>query len=122
MIQSNTYSLFIQVLNVLNAALESNRDSPEFGPLLAETSSPGRSRDFGVAVYRDNPDEPYDYFTIRLKQGTFILVAHGKTRNAIVWRVSEAFLRDVASHPFQYYRQPDSLNLEWLRERAGSGI
>ena len=116
---AGTYTTFIQALNVMNASLEANRESLVFKPLLKACETNLRDTNLGIAVYKDDPDTPHDYFTIRMKSGTFVLVSRGKQEPNVAWKVSESYLTDVAHNPRKYVDSPTMLSFDWLKDRVG---
>lgn len=114
----STYDLFLQALNVTNASMEANRNSVILKPMLDACRNELAGEDFGVEIYEDDPDAPCDYFTIRLKGDTFVLVSHSKPESTSAqWRVSLDYLRDVATHPRRYIDHPALLAFDWLNRR-----
>lgn len=107
-------------LDVVNEALQKHRDHALIGPLLQGGEKMLGGKKFGVAVYRDDPDTPFDYFTLRLTGGRFELLARGKESPDIAWKVSQDYLRDIVDNPQDYIDNPAKLDLEWLRHRIGS--
>lgn len=117
--RNDTYGLFMSALDVVNEALQTHRDSAVLGPLLQGGEKLLGGKQFGVAIYRDDPDTPFDYFTLRLTGGRFELLARGKEAPDIAWKVSQDYLRDVADNPQDYIDNPAKLDLDWLRHRVG---
>jgi hypothetical protein len=115
----DTYGLFMGALDVINASLEHNREGKIFRGLmsLAERSMVGRQ--IGVAVYRDDPDTPHDYFTVRFHKGRIELLARGKESPDIAWKVSQDYLQDVVENEQDYVENPAKLDLDWLKDRLG---
>ncbi|MBX3440723.1 MAG: hypothetical protein KF861_24750 [Planctomycetaceae bacterium] len=117
--RSTCYSHFIQALNVTNAALERHRRSHLFQPLLIAAAELADC-DFVVEIVAsEDALTPQDYVTIRLQDGTFVLVAHARLNDEIAWRVSERYLNHVATHPMWYVDHPNRLDLDWLKLRIG---
>lgn len=118
MTATSSYSRFIQALNVMNAALERHRESPIFRPFIHDANIRLRGRDLVVAIVKtDENPVPCDHVTIQFKNGTFVLIAHGRTADEIDWTVSEEYLADVATHPRQYLERPHRLDFDWLKQR-----
>jgi hypothetical protein len=111
---SSTYSHFIQALNVMNGALESPRDLRLSESLSSACTTNLGGRNLVVAIETEREGEPDDYFTIRLQEGAFVLVAHEKKSEDIDWRVSEKYLKDVANRPKWYLDDPRRLDFQWL--------
>ena len=119
---SSTYSHFIQALNVMNGALESPRDPRLFPSLSSACTTSLGGRDLVVAIEPEHEGEPDDHFTIRLQDGAFVVVAHEKKSDEIAWRVSEAYLKDVANRPRWYLDDPRQLDLDWLKRLVGASM
>lgn len=78
-------------------------------------------RDLGVAVYKNVPEHPYDYFTVRLTAQGLELAEHGKTEQVErEWLMADVHLEHVLAHPERYKRNPVRLQLDWLRTRLGT--
>ena len=120
----STYQLFIQSLNITNAAMEANRDSIFLKPLLTACDAELRDEDFGVAIFEDDPEHPVDNFTIRLENDTFVLVSHQAPRGDAesVWKVSKSYLQDVVEHPRKYIDNPALLAFDWLKQRVNLSV
>lgn len=111
--------LFTQALNVLNAALDHNRERTPYKQILDASERLIGGRRLGVALYADDASEPYDYFTIRFGKGAFELLEHGKRDPEIAWKVSRSYLQRVAERPREYIENPALLDWDWLRSRVG---
>ena len=110
--RSESYALFMSALEVVNESLQENRDNAAICPLLKNGRKALAEKHFGVALYRDNPEVPLDYFMLRLTGGRFELLSHGKESPDIAWKVSNDFLRDVVDNPQDYINDPAKLDLE----------
>jgi hypothetical protein len=115
--EKDTYELFMGAMDVSNRALETVRDKPVLSDLLELMEKQASGRQFGVAVYKDDPTTPHDYFTVRVQNHRIQLVSHGKDAPDIDWKVSEEYLRDVTDNPDSYVENPLKLDLDWLRHR-----
>lgn len=74
----DTTALFTSALNVINAALAEHGDEAPYQQILAAGEKLLGDRPLGVAVYEKDASAPFDYFTIRFRERSFELVAHGK--------------------------------------------
>jgi hypothetical protein len=118
---ATTYEIFVQAMDVTNAAMEANRHSFVLKPMLSACSSELKNQDFAVEIYDDEPEHPVDFFTIRLVGNTFVLVSHSKTPAAsAAWKVSVEYLRDVVENPRRYIDHPTLLAFDWLKQRLES--
>lgn len=118
---ASTYELFIQALNVTNAAMEANQHSLVLKPMLAACALELENKDFAVEIHDDVPEHPVDFYTIRMVGITFVLVSHSKTPSAdSAWKVSVNYLQDVVDHPRHYIENPALLAFDWLKQRLSS--
>ncbi len=114
----STFDLFVQGLNVTNAAMEANRDSLFLKSMLAACAMDLSGQDFGVAIYDNESGQPVDFFTIRLQDNTFVLVSHQPLESDEAdWKVSREYLQDVVDHPRKYIDSPTLLTFDWLKQR-----
>lgn len=121
MVQLETNALFSQFLFVCNQALKRHKDTFPYKQIMDVGESILGDRNIGLAVYADDPDTPFDYFTVRLHQGQLDLVAHGKQDPEIAWKVSRDYLEKVVEHPQDYIEHPEKLDLDWIVNRLGLG-
>ena len=120
MSQTITLDTFQSALSTMNKAIEDNKDALFFKTLLRGCRSALDGQHLGVAIYKDNPEEPHDYYTVKMTDGRFVLVDHGKYSTDSDWKVSEDYIRDLANEPDKYVSHPEKLSLNWLAERLTS--
>lgn len=113
----DSYDMFLGALDVLNKSMENFRDKPVLKDLLALVDGQTAGRKFGVAVYADDPEKPFDYYTIRLHNKRFEMVSRGKDAPDIDWKVSTEFLQDINDNPQDYISNPLKFDLDWLKHR-----
>jgi len=118
-VSSDTYDLFMGTLDVVNQALKEHADTPVIGEILSAAGKFSEGKRLGVAVYKTDPDEPFDYFTLRIANGKVELDSRGKGDPDIAWRVSQDYLRKVNENPQDYVDNPAKLDLDWLKSRLG---
>lgn len=111
--------VFTRAINVINAALERNRDEVPYKQILDASRKAMEGRNLGVAVYESDPDAPFDWFTLRFQDSAFEIVAHGKQDPEIAWKVSRDYLEKVAENPDDYIENPARLDWDWLKSRLG---
>ncbi len=116
---SDTYTNFMNALDVINRAIDENRDSIIYGKLFELGDKLLEGKKFGAEVYRDDPESPHDYFTVRWHNNKLELEARGKNSPDLAWKVSEDYLQDVSENPESYIKQPAKLDIQWLLSRAG---
>jgi len=117
MTDRDIYELFTRALTVTNRSLRENRGSGVYGALLSAWDKYLDGHRAGVAVYDGNPEEPFDYFTIRYMNGRFELQSRGKSEHDTEWKVSRDYLRSLADNPQTYIDHPSRLDIDWLRDR-----
>ncbi len=116
---SDTVTLFTDALNVTNAALAKHKDSLPYKPLLQASEKILGDRRIGVEVYDRDPSSPFEYFTIRFREGAFEFVAHGKREPDVAWKVSRSYLEKITESPEDYVENPAKLDWDWLKSRVG---
>ncbi len=116
---TETTSLFTEALNTMNRAVAANRDHPVYRVFFQAGEKVAGGRKIGVAVYKDDPGNPHDYYTITFANGQFELVTHGKEDVDFTWKVSDDYLQELADNPEKYVQNPTLLDLDWLRTRLG---
>jgi len=119
MTQGDNTKVFTNALNTVNAALAKHADEMPFKQILAAAGRVLADRNLGIAVYKDDPAHPHDYFTVRFGEGAFELVSHGKEEPEIDGKVSLEYLESVAGDPDRYIDNPLKLDLDWLTSRLG---
>jgi hypothetical protein len=119
MIDLDTNALFTQYLNVVNRALATHRDEFPYQQMISASQAALRDRRIGVAVYKDDPQHPHDWFTIRMDNGELAVLEHGKADPDITWRVKQRHLTTVTEDPDEFVEHPVKLDLDWLKTRLG---
>lgn len=122
MSERDIYQLFDEALGVTNKALEENRDSKVLGTLISAGDKFLEGHKAGVEIYDEEPSKPFDYFTIRYLNGKLEILARGKSEHDTEWKVSRAYLKDVADNPQKYIDNPAKLNLDWLKARLPDSV
>ncbi|HKK52902.1 MAG TPA: hypothetical protein VKA74_14990 [Myxococcota bacterium] len=112
-------ALFTSALNTVNAALDAHSDEMPFKQILSAADRVLEDRQLGVAVYKNDPGSPHDYFTIRFRNNAFEVVSHGKESPEIDGKVSVEYLEQLANDPDRYIESPLKLDLDWLTSRLG---
>lgn len=112
---------FTEALNVMNSALAENKNSTPYKQILSAAEKLMDDKKLGIAVYESDPSSPFDYFTVRFRNGSLELVSHGKQDPDIAWKVSQDYLEKVRSNPDEYIQHPAKLDWHWLKDRLGMG-
>lgn len=113
----DTAGLFTQALNVVNGALTSHENTPPYKQIIDAAKTVLDDRKMGVAVYENDPKSPFDYYTVRCKDGVFELVSHGKDAPAIDWKVSRDYLHKLVDNQKEYIENPAKIDWDWLKDR-----
>ncbi len=121
MTQQDAYMLFNDALQVINKSLQNNKDKFPYGEIINLGDKIIGDRQIGVAVYKDDPSSPYDFFTVKMKNGKLELFSHGKEEPTITWKVSREYLQKVGENEQEYIDHPEKLDLEWLKDRLSIG-
>ena len=117
---TETTSLFTDALLTMNAAIEANEDKLPYKLFFDASQKLDVDLTMGVAVYKDDPDTPHDYYTIGFHQNRLELIAHGKEKGIdIVWKVSEDYLEKLDADPQRYIDNPALMDWDWLKSRLG---
>lgn len=114
---ADTYDLFMESLDVINRVLDANRGEGLFGRVLEAMEDDLQGHRSSVAVYEDDPDHPFDYFTIRFLDGRWELMEQGRGEHDTEWKVSTDYLRSLAEDPESYIQHPARLDLDWIADR-----
>lgn len=115
---NDTYDLFMGTVDVINQALKEHSDGRVFGSVVSLTEKLSSGKQFGVAVYKKDADQPHDYFTVRFNRGKVELAARGKESPDIAWKVSQDYLKQVCEEPQTYIDNPARLDVDWLVSRV----
>ncbi len=116
----DSYKLFMGAMETTNRAIDEHRDKPVIKQIFSGAEKVLEGRSLGVAVYKEEPDQPYDYFTMRYANGKFELEERGKGDTDIAWRVSQEYLQDVNEDPDRYVANPLLLDTDWLKSRVAA--
>ncbi len=117
---TETTSLFTDALITMNAAMEANEDRLPYSLFMKASRKLDFQLTVGVAVYKDNPETPHDYYTVCYHENRIELVAHGKEKGIdIAWNVSEDYLQKLHDDPERYIKNPALLDWDWLKSRLG---
>jgi len=115
----DTTTLVTQYINTCNAAMQKHRDDFPFRQLMRASERMLGDKNIGVGIYKDDPEAPFDFYTIKLRDGHFELVSHGKKDIDITWKAPETYLEKVVRNPDEYISHPSKLDFDWLRSRVG---
>ena len=111
--------LFVKALNVMNDAIGAHADETPYKQILQASEEIAGDERLGVAVYAKDPKKPHDYYTVRFHDGRLELLERGKHETRATWKVSRAYLKEVARDPEPYVAHPEKLDLDWIKSRLG---
>lgn len=114
---TDTVTLFAKALNTVNQAIDANRETFPYNLILDASEELEEDKRFGAAVYKDDPQKPHDYFTVRFRDGRLEFVSHGKSDVNYEWRVADQYLEELAESPERFIESPSLVDLEWLNAR-----
>ncbi len=111
--------LFTDAVNVMNEAIQQNRDRFPYKQIISATQGVADGMRSGIAVYSDDPDTPHDYYTLGFSDSQIEILSHGKDEPTVTWKVSRAYLKKVTENPEEYKKHPAKLDWDWLLSRLG---
>lgn len=115
-----TPTLMEQYVATVNRSIENNRDRFPYKQLIEASRPMTEGLQMQVAVYKDEPSQPHDFFTLAWTGNELDMVGHGKDNGADVsWKVPVAHLEEVVTEPERFVREPAKLDLDWLGRRIG---
>ncbi len=112
-------ALFTQYVDVVNKSLDMHKGEFPYKQLLKAADSLLEDKTVAVAIYKDDADEPHDWFTMGFDHQTFQFIQHGKTDANLTWRAKEDYIRNVVENPKEYIESPSKLEFGWLKSRVG---
>lgn len=113
----DSYKMLNGALDVVNESMDKYRDKPVIKSVMSLVDDQTAGRKFGVAIYGENPEHPFDYYTIRLHNKRLEMVSRGKDHPDIDWKVSIDYLEDINDEPQKYVDNPLKLDFDWLKHR-----
>jgi len=116
---TNNNTLFVDYLNTCNAALDAHKNEFPYDKIIAAGDKMLDGKKLGVAIYKDDPDKPHDFFTVRFSGGAFELLKHGKDDPNVAWKTSQEHMRQVVENKQEYIEHPAKLDLDWMKSRVG---
>ncbi|EED34692.1 hypothetical protein NOR51B_630 [Luminiphilus syltensis NOR5-1B] len=112
----------MNTLDTVNSAIEEHADTAVFGKVLEMAKTRLDGERLGVAVYEEDPDAPFDYYTVQFNKGRLELKARGKASPTVDWKVSQEYLSAISENPDAYIANPAKLDIDWLKARVGMDI
>jgi hypothetical protein len=118
---SDSNALFARYLEVVDRALDRNRDRFPYKQILDVGEQVSDEATVAVGIYEERLDEPHDWFVVELKGGHLFLERHGRAEAGLTCKIRESHLEEVVEHPDQYIESPCRLDLDWFRQTTGIG-
>ena len=115
-------SLFTEALHVVNRALKAHKASDFYQLFLSASAKHPADREYGVAVYDTDPSAPFDYFTLRFRDGSLEMVSRATQAPQISWRVPRAYLERIVDDPEAFIEDPGKvagIDWRWLKQQLG---
>ncbi|MBH25176.1 MAG: hypothetical protein CMH57_12130 [Myxococcales bacterium] len=116
---STTEAVFTEYINVLNQALGENRGSFPYDQLIRLGDTLIGDKRIGVGVFKEDADNPHDWFMVQFEDGTFELMKHGKSDPDLIWKTQSSYIEDVVQNSSEYIEQPSRIDLGWLKQAVG---
>lgn len=112
-------TLFTKALTTMNKSIAANKSTPLYKQIIAAGEKLADGVTVGVAVYKDDPGNPFDYYSVRFEDGQLTLNGHGEEQHGVGWKVSHDYLEKLAENPNQYIKNPMKMDWDWLKDRLG---
>jgi len=117
---TETTGRFADAMTTMNRAIEANEDRLPYRLFFDASKKLDMELTMGVAIYKDDPDTPHDYYTVRFEGDRLELVSHGKEKGLdLCWKVSEDYLAELSDYPDRYIKNPALMDWDWLKSRLG---
>ena len=118
-VDTNT-TQFTHAIEVINRSIRENRQNSSFAPVFNMLDNIAEGTEITAAVYKTEPEQPYDYYTLLYNNGQFAVTERGKRGDTpVTWRVPQDFLNDLAEDPDRYVENPMLIDWDWLKARIG---
>lgn len=114
-----TETLFLEYLNTMNRALAEHENETPYKQIIDASERVLGNKKLGVAIYKNDPDSPHDFYTVEFTDGRIAFVSHGKDAPEYSWKTKESFMADVVENKDDYIQNPAKLNWDWLKNRLG---
>jgi hypothetical protein len=115
-------SLFTEALHVVNRALEAHKGSEFYQRFVSASAKHPADREYGIAVYDRDPSAPFDFFTLRFRDGSLEMISRATRAPQISWRIPRAYLERIVDDPEAFIEDPARVaGIDWqsLKQRLG---
>lgn len=114
-----TDALVKQYAHVVNDALGRHRDQTPYKQIFKLVESTVGDIDAGIAVYKDDKDNPHDHFVLGWRDGKLKVLEEGKKGDRTWWAMPRTHFEEVVGNPEPYKDNPMKLDLDWMTKRLG---
>lgn len=118
--QNNNEQLIKQYLDVVNRALQTNRDRFPWKQIVAAGEKKWHGKNIGLGINADGQDEPETY-TLEFVNGQFVYNGPGKFDTEYTWEADRAFMQKVVGNPQEYIEHPMKINWDWVKSSLNIG-
>lgn len=110
---SGLFHIFIQGLNITNAALATNYRSAAVREIFQRYEDRFGSGSVAVQIVGGDSDL---WFRIRLQPGGFVILSHQRTlpSGPIHWQIQPDYLQELVDNSLHYMSHPEQLDWHWL--------
>ena len=115
-----TEHLVQQYLDVVNRALQANRDHFPWKQIIAKGETTWSGKNIGLGINEPGREVPETY-TIRFVNGQFVYGGPGKVDTAYTWEADKAFMEKVVANPQEYIDSPMKINWDWVKSSLSIG-
>jgi hypothetical protein len=112
--------LIQQYLDVVNRALQTNRDHFPWKQIVAMGEKKWHGANIGLGINEDGNPAPQTY-TLEFVNGQFVYKGPGKVETTYTWEADKAFMQKVVANPQEYIQHPMKINWDWVKSSLGIG-
>ena len=114
-----TDALVQNYVHIVNDAIGQHRSEVPYKQMLSAVEAVASDIEAGIAVYKDDPSAPHDYFVLGWTDGTLEVREHGKNGDRTWWSMPREHLEQVVENPAPFLKNPMKLDLDWMSKRLG---
>lgn len=115
-----TTALMQNYVGTVNQSIGQNRDRFPYKQMIDVSKPLTEGLKMQVGVYKDDPKQVHDFFTLKWTGSELEFAGHGKDESTdVAWKVPTSHLQEVVDDPAPYVREPAKLDLDWLGKRIG---
>ena len=117
----NASSLVTDFLGVCNLALQANRDSLPYRPLIVMFEKLFQTKQVECQIYEDESSDIKSIQVIELTGGGFRVVPGNQAEPTLRIKLKRAYMERVVEHRSEYVEHPERLDWDWFKTRLGIG-